>query len=120
MARWPEKGWTCTGLARLPDGSWLVGNDGRGAGVSDPQLASIVHLSADRAAILREWTITALGLPAASVQGVAWQPVPAGGGRGRLWFALVGYGAYGVAIADDWTAGSPSLLPGSAGTNGLA
>lgn len=66
------RGFTCTGLARLPDGRWVVGNHGMATGAS-PYAPSVVILSADMTTISAEHLIATID-PAAvlgSVQGVA-------------------------------------------------
>ncbi|WP_076072089.1 hypothetical protein [Sphingomonas montana] len=115
------KGWTCTGLARLPDGSWLVGNDGRGSSASDPNLASIVHLSADMTTILHQWTTAAMGFSAGSVQGVAWEPLAPGQGRGRIWFMIVGAGQplCHATLSEDWSITATGTLAGVTSGNGV-
>lgn len=66
------RGFTCTGLARLPDGKWVVGNHGK-ANAAAAFAPSVVILTADMASIYAEFTIASID-PAAtldSVQGVA-------------------------------------------------
>lgn len=116
-------GWTCTGLARLPDGSYLVSNDGRSV-IGSANRPSIVHISTDGTTILHEWTGVALGLPAVSMQGVAWEDVGAGGIRGQLWLVMKTVGTatvYSLPIFDDWSAGTLTMLPTAhADANGIA
>lgn len=66
------KGFTCTGIARAPDGTWWLGNDGR-EDVADLTYApSLVHLSADFATKLGEILLMPLFPSILTVQGVAY------------------------------------------------
>lgn len=70
------KGFTCTGLAPGPDGTWFVGNDGRTQeGDASPYASGVVKLSADFTTLIQEVTTVSVGLsPAGSVQGVVYLP----------------------------------------------
>ncbi|MPT47041.1 MAG: hypothetical protein E2598_01310 [Sphingobium sp.] len=117
------KGWTCTGLALMPDGTLLWGNDGRGASADDPFLSSVIRTSADGSSILHQWTSADLGLPANSIQGVDWEPVGTGGIRGNIWFVQVTSPSPTVIclpINEDWSAGTPIVQTAPSNTNGLA
>lgn len=116
------KGWTCTGLVRLSDGTYLVGNDGRG-NVGDSNNASIIHLSADGATILHQWSVVSIGLTAlqGSIQGVAYEGDASG--NGTIWFVLKPSGAgYIVKLPiTAFTAGTPvTFNMGDAECNGVA
>jgi hypothetical protein len=114
----PGKGFTCTGLARGPGGTWWLGNDGRTRqGDGSPYLSSIVKLSADFSTKLAEITTASLGLPAASVQGVAVLPA-----QGQVAFALLG-ASRRVHLVDEATGALVGAAFGGAaapGLNGLA
>lgn len=76
------KGFTCTGLAALPDGRWAVGNHGK-AQSGDPTWApSIVILSEDMTTVVDEILLAPLFSGFQSVQGVAYDPA-----RNSLWIA---------------------------------
>jgi hypothetical protein len=78
------KGWTCTGLARAPDGTFYVGNHGK-AQSGDPTFEpSIVHVSADFTTILDEILLLPLYPGIGSVQGVVYDT-----SDDTLWFANV-------------------------------
>lgn len=73
----PGRGLPGTGLSRAPDGSWWSG-----IGIASPSpSAGLVHLPADFSRNLGMVTVTDLGFPAGSVQGVA-------ADGGDLWFVL--------------------------------
>jgi hypothetical protein len=108
------RGFTGTGLARDPlDGSWWVGNDGRTSALDDPFASSLVRLAPDFSAIVAEHQTADLGLPAGSVQGVAYDTR-----ADTVWLVLkrsprplVNVDRNGVLRA---------ALPAPAGVNGLA
>jgi hypothetical protein len=81
-----SKGFTNTGLARDPvDGTWWMGNHGKGTGADPAFLSSVVHLSADFSTIIAEYTAASLGLQAASIQGVAYDT-----SDNTIWFVVKG------------------------------
>jgi hypothetical protein len=78
----PSGGFTNTGLDRLPNGNWLVGNDGRATEAAAPNNASLVVLSADKKTIVTELDMSGATLAnGGSVQGVTVAP------DGSYWFA---------------------------------
>lgn len=67
----PSGGWTNTGLDKLSNGKWLVGNDGRATAASS-NLASLIILSADFATIDTELDMQGAAFAnGGSIQGVA-------------------------------------------------
>lgn len=78
----PSGGFTNTGLDRLNNGNWVIGNDGRATASSSPNNASIVVLSADKSTIVSELDMSGASLAnGGSVQGVTVTP------DGSYWFA---------------------------------
>lgn len=74
----PGKGFTCTGLAKAPDGTWWVGNHGKkneATAGGETFFAGVVHLSADFSTVLHDIRFVALGLPNSSAQGVTIEPL---------------------------------------------
>tara|TARA_Y100000780_G_scaffold176831_1_gene161992 strand:+ start:907 stop:2622 length:1716 start_codon:yes stop_codon:yes gene_type:complete len=81
QAQNPSGGFSCTGLARLANGNWLVGNDGR-ATMSDVTFnSSLVIVSSDFSAIVDELDMASV-LGSYSIQGVCQDP-----NDGHYWFA---------------------------------
>ena len=78
------KGFTCTGLARAPDGTWWVGDHGQKLG-GQPQNAKLVHLSGDFSSILTEIDVKALIPATDSIQGVVFDE-----SDNTLWYASHG------------------------------
>jgi hypothetical protein len=66
------KGWTGTGLARAPDGTFYVGNHGKAQSGDPTFAASVVHVSADFSTILDEILLVPLYPSIETVQGVAY------------------------------------------------
>lgn len=82
----PGKGFTCTGLARAPDGTWWVGSHGKkneNTAGSEAFHAGVVHLSADFSTVLQDIRFANIGLPNSSAQGVAIEPLS--GGDYNVW-----------------------------------
>jgi hypothetical protein len=80
------KGFTCTGLAKAPDGTWWVGSHGKMNELTasgETFYAGVVHLSADFSNILHDIRFSAIGLPNSSAQGVAIEPLS--GGDYNVW-----------------------------------
>ena len=65
----PSGGWTCTGLFKLANGNWLVGNDGRVNEADTTFEPSIVELSFDGQTIVTEFDMSSI-VGNNSVQGV--------------------------------------------------
>ena len=65
----PSGGWTCTGLFKLANGNWLVGNDGRTAEGVTTFLSSVIELSFDGQTIINEFDMSST-LGNQSLQGV--------------------------------------------------
>jgi hypothetical protein len=66
----PSGGWTCTGLDRLSNGNWLVGNAGQAASDGTPLNPSLVILSSDYSTIVQELDMFGV-IGANTIQGVA-------------------------------------------------
>lgn len=67
----PSGGFTCTGLGRLSNGNWIIGNDGRTDEADVTHDCSVVILSSDKTTIVDEWDMTPVSLVGNnSVQGV--------------------------------------------------
>jgi len=65
-------GFTCTGLDRLANGNWIVGNHGMSSGADPTQTPSIVILNPARTAIVAEFDMSgAILANGGSIQGVA-------------------------------------------------
>lgn len=77
-----SKGFTCTGLCRLPDGTWFVGNHGKALPANATFTPSLVHLSSDFTTLLADIPLAALYSGIGSVQGVTYDS-----SDGTLWFA---------------------------------
>lgn len=81
----PSGGFTNTGLDRLGNGNWLVGNDGRTDEADPTNLASLVILSSDFKTIVQEIDVSGADLAnGGSCQGVAVAT------DGTYWFASPG------------------------------
>lgn len=111
------KGFTNTGLVRDPrDGTWWTCAFGRNVqGDSSSTFQPyIVHLDGDRATALGAIDLVALGVPAAGVQGLAFDT-----SDNTLWVAVPGSGIHHLSIgATPALIGSP--ITGLTGLNGLA
>ncbi len=78
------KGFTCTGLDRdSEDGTFWVGNDGRGDPGDTSYEPSVVNLSADGTTVISEIDVIVINASATSVQGVVEDT-----SDNTLWFAL--------------------------------
>jgi hypothetical protein len=66
----PSGGWTCTGLDRLANGNWLVGNAGLAQDNATPLTPSLIELSTDYQTIVNEINMTPV-LGNNTIQGVA-------------------------------------------------
>lgn len=77
----PGAGFTCTGLHRLSDGRWALGNHGKATESSPGQAASIVILTEDFTAIDAEFLLSDYHGGTSSVQGVTQDAT------GTLWVA---------------------------------
>ena len=85
----PGKGWTTTGLALAPDGTWWIGNHGKKNEVTaagETFYAGVVQMSADLTTVLRDVRCTTLGVTNSSVQGVAIEPL--GGANYNVLFVV--------------------------------
>ena len=79
------EGFTCTGLARDPDGSWWVGNHGGDVQGGSTPTPSLVHLSGDFSTVIAELDLETIYSSAVnSCQGVAYDT-----SDDTLWFADV-------------------------------
>jgi hypothetical protein len=76
------EGFTCTGLSRLSDGRWVVGNDGRTDPGDSTYQSSVVILSSDFATLEAEYMAATYVSGAQSVQGVVVLP------DDTIWFVI--------------------------------